>query len=79
MNRPTVLGCTGVSIKAWLPTRKALHLFATAHHANGWVHLSGGPHTTANKLAELTHARADGRPVSPFVDGPELRNVLVFD
>jgi C1A family cysteine protease len=87
VDRPTVLGCTGVSIKAWLPARKALYLFATAHDTNGWVylenygwvHLSGGPHTTANKMAELTHARGGGRPVSPFVDGSELRNVLVFD
>jgi C1A family cysteine protease len=87
VDRPTVFGCTSVSITAWLSSRKALYLFATANDANGWVylenygwtHLSGGPHTTANKVAMLTHARAGGRPVSPFVDGSELRNVLVFD
>ncbi|MGL4743155.1 MAG: C1 family peptidase [Dermatophilaceae bacterium] len=86
-DRPTVLGCTGVSIRAWLPAQRATALFASAHDANGWAHLenfgwqylSGGPHTTTNKLVELTHARATGRPVTAFVDGGELQTVLVSD
>ena len=86
-SRATVLGCTGVSIKAWLTPRRTQYLFATANDNNGWaflenfgwVHLSGGPAATSNKLIELTHSRASGRPVQPFVDGTELRNVLVFD
>lgn len=86
-DRATVLGCTAVSIKAWLPARRTQLLFATANDNNGWaylenygwVHLSGGPGATTNKMVELTHARAGSRPVSPFVDGNELRNILVFD
>ncbi|PRX44633.1 papain like protease [Prauserella shujinwangii] len=78
--RPTTLGCTGVNLRAWLPPQRALGLFATAHDANGWVYLenlgwirlSGGAHSTTNKLAMLTAARASGSPVSPFVEGAEL-------
>ncbi|MGQ0839330.1 C1 family peptidase [Actinokineospora sp.] len=85
--RPTVFGCTSVSLRAWLPAQRTLRLFATAHDANGWAylqhfgwsHLAGGPHTTTNKLAELTHARASGHLVTPFVDGTELGSVLVAD
>jgi C1A family cysteine protease len=86
-DRPTVFGCTSVSIKAWLTPRRTQYLFATANDNNGWaflenfgwVHLSGGPAATNNKLVELTHSRASGRPVQPYVDGTELRNILVFD
>ena len=86
-SRPTVFGCTSVTLRAWLPAQRALRLFATAHDANGWAylenygwaHLGGGPHTTSNKLAELAHARGSGRPVTPFIDGTELRSVLVSD
>ena len=86
-DRPTVFGCTGVNLRAWLPAQRALRLFATSNDANGWAylqdfgwaHLAGGPHTTTNKLAELTHARASGHPVTPFVDGTELSSVLVYD
>lgn len=86
-NRPTVFGCTAVNLRAWLPAQHARLLFATAHDANGWAylenfgwaHLSGGPHTTSNKLIELTHARGSDRPVSPFIDGIELNSMLVHD
>lgn len=84
---PSVHGCQGVSVRAWLPPQRALRLYATAHDANGWVylehhgwtHLSGGPHATTNKLAELAHARASGHPVTPFVDAGKLQTVLVHD
>jgi len=57
-DRPTVFGCTSVSIKAWLTPRRTQYLFATANDNNGWaflenfgwVHLSGGPAATNNKL-----------------------------
>ncbi len=86
-SRPTAFGCTSVSLRAWLPAQRTTGLFATANDANGWAylenfgwaHLSGGPHTTANKLIELTHARGTGRPVSPFIDGTELNSMLVYD
>lgn len=86
-SRPTVHGCTGVSVRAWLPAQRALQLYASANDANGWAylenfgwtHLSGGPHTTTNKLAELTHARASGHPVTPFVDAGQLQTVMVHD
>lgn len=86
-NRATVLGCTGVSLRAWLPAQRALQLFASANDANGWVylenhgwaHLSGGAHTTTNKLAMLAHARASGHPVTPFIDSGQLQTVLVHD
>lgn len=81
--RPSVLGCTAVHLRAWLPAQRALRLFATANDANGWAylenlgwtHLAGGPRGTTNKLAMLTHARASGRPVTPFVNGNELSTV----
>ncbi|GAB3494626.1 C1 family peptidase [Amycolatopsis cihanbeyliensis] len=83
--RPTTLGCTGVNLRAWLPPQRALRLFATAHDANGWAYLenlgwtrlSGGSHSTTNKLAMLTHARAGGFPVAPFVDNDELSMVQI--
>jgi C1A family cysteine protease len=86
-DRPTVFGCTGVNLRAWLPAQRVLRLFATANDANGWAylqnfgwaHLAGGPHTTTNKLDELTHARASGHAVAPFLDGSELSSVLVYD
>jgi C1A family cysteine protease len=86
-DRPTVLGCTGVAIRAWLPTQRATALFASANDANGWAHLenfgwqrlSADSHTTTNKLVELTHARATGHAVTAFVDGVELQTVLVSD
>jgi C1A family cysteine protease len=86
-SRPTVYGCTGVSLRAWLTARRALQLYATANDANGWVYLenygwtylSGGARTTTNKLAELAHARASGRPVTPFVDAGHLQTVMAHD
>ncbi|CAM4297720.1 C1 family peptidase [Kibdelosporangium persicum] len=85
--RPTVFGCTAVHLRAWLPAQRALRLFATANDANGWAylenvgwtHLAGGPHSTTNKLAMLTHARASGHPVTPFINGNELSTVQVAD
>ena len=76
-----------VHLRAWLPAQRALRLFATANDANGWAylenygwaHLAGGSHPTTNKLAELTHARSSGHPVSPFINGTELSSVLVAD
>ncbi|MEV4310984.1 C1 family peptidase [Actinocrispum sp. NPDC049592] len=81
--RPSVLGCTSVYLRAWLPAQRALRLFATANDANGWAylehlgwtHLSGGPH----KLDVLTRAQATGRPVTPFVNGDELSTVRVAE
>ncbi|MBK1784980.1 C1 family peptidase [Prauserella cavernicola] len=78
--RPTTLGCTGVSLRAWLPPQRALRLFATAHDANGWAYLenlgwtrlSGGPDGTTAALAQLSGARASGRPFVPFIDNDEL-------
>jgi C1A family cysteine protease len=86
-DRPTVFGCTAVHLRAWLPAQRALRLFATANDANGWAylenlgwtHLSGGPHSTTNKLAMLTHARASGHPVTPFINGNELSTVQVAE
>jgi C1A family cysteine protease len=86
-DRPTVFGCTAVHLRAWLPAQRALRLFATANDANGWAylenlgwtHLAGGPHGTTNKLAMLTHARASGHPVTPFINGNELSTVLTAD
>jgi len=86
-NRPSVLACTSIDIRAWLPAQQVLRLFATANDANGWaylqnygwLHLAGGPYTTTNKLAELTHARGSGHPVTPFVNGSELSTVQVHD
>ncbi|MBP2321240.1 C1A family cysteine protease [Kibdelosporangium banguiense] len=86
-SRPTVFGCTAVHLRAWLPAQRALRLFATANDANGWAylenlgwtHLAGGPHSTTNKLAMLTHARASGHPVTPFINGNELSTVQVAD
>lgn len=86
-SRPTVHGCTGVSVRAWLPAQRALQLYASANDANGWAYLqnfgwtylSGGPHTTTNKLAELIHARASGHPVTAFVDAGQLQTVMVHD
>jgi C1A family cysteine protease len=83
-DRPTVFGCTAVHLRAWLPAQRALRLFATANDANGWAylenlgwtHLAGGPHGTTNKLAILTHARASGYPVTPFINGNDLSTVL---
>jgi C1A family cysteine protease len=85
--RPTVFGCTSVTLRAWLPAQRTLRLFTTANDANGlaylenygWAHLAGGAHTTTNKLAELTHARGTGHQVSPFINGSELSSVLVAD
>jgi C1A family cysteine protease len=85
--RPTVFGCTAVHLRAWLPAQRALRLFATANDANGWAylenlgwtHLAGGPHSTTNKLAMLTHARASGHPVTPFINGNELSTVQVAE
>nr|WP_042192570.1 C1 family peptidase [Kibdelosporangium sp. MJ126-NF4]CEL19603.1 hypothetical protein [Kibdelosporangium sp. MJ126-NF4]CTQ94597.1 hypothetical protein [Kibdelosporangium sp. MJ126-NF4] len=85
--RPSVLGCTAVHLRAWLPAQRALRLFATANDANGWAylenlgwtHLAGGPHSTTNKLAMLTHARASGHTVTPFINGNELSTVQVAD
>ncbi|TKG69907.1 C1 family peptidase [Prauserella endophytica] len=78
--RPTTLGCTGVSLRAWLPAQRALGLFATAHDANGWAYLenlgwtrlSGGPDGTTATLALLSTARASGRAFVPFIDDDEL-------
>ncbi|WP_199429820.1 C1 family peptidase [Qaidamihabitans albus] len=78
--RPTTLGCTGVNLRGWLPAQRALRLFATAHDANGWVYLenlgwtrlSGGAHSTTNKLAMLTFARANGGVIAPYIVDDEL-------
>ncbi|RZS41080.1 C1A family cysteine protease [Herbihabitans rhizosphaerae] len=86
-DRATVFGCTGVNLRAWLPAQRTLRLFATANDANGWAylehygwtHLAGGPNTTTNKLAELTHARGSGHAVTPFINGNELSTVQVHD
>ncbi|CRK60249.1 hypothetical protein [Alloactinosynnema sp. L-07] len=83
--RPTVFGVKSVNLKAWLPAQRALRLFATANDANGWAylqnfgwaHVAGGAATTTNKLAELTHARASGHLVTPYINGTELSTVLV--
>jgi C1A family cysteine protease len=87
VDRPTVLGCTGVTVRAWLPAQRATALYASANDANGWAylenfgwqHLSGGLSTTTNKLIELAHSRATGHPVTAFVDGGELRTLLAQD
>ncbi|MQA11462.1 MAG: peptidase C1 [Pseudonocardiaceae bacterium] len=81
--RPTTIGCTEVNLRAWLPAQRALGLFASAHDANGWAYLenlgwtrlSGGPHSTTNKLAMLASARAGGKPVAAFIDNDELSMV----
>jgi len=86
-SRPSAFGCTSVNLRAWLPAQHCRRLYATANDANGWAylenygwaHLSGGPHTTANKLIELTHARGTGHLVSPFVASGELDTMLVHD
>ncbi|ASR38492.1 peptidase C1 [Prauserella marina] len=78
--RPTTLGCTSVNLRAWLPAQRTLGLFATAHDANGWAYLenlgwtriSGGPHGTTSKLAQLTSARVHGQAIAPFIDDGEL-------
>jgi C1A family cysteine protease len=78
--RPTTLGCTGVSLRAWLPARRALGLFASAYQRNGlvylenlgWTRLSGGTGNAGNQFALLTGARAGGYPVIPFVENDEL-------
>ncbi|WP_020668740.1 C1 family peptidase [Amycolatopsis nigrescens] len=83
--RPTTLGCTGVNLRAWLPAQRALRLFTSAHDANGWAYLenlgwtrlSGGAHSTTSKLAMLTHARAGGHPVAPFIDNDELSMIQI--
>jgi C1A family cysteine protease len=80
-SRPTVFGCTAVHLRAWLPAQQALRLFATINDASGWAYLehlgwtrlADGPH----KLAALTHARANGYPVTPFVNGNDLATVQV--
>ncbi|MCP2259472.1 Papain family cysteine protease [Streptoalloteichus tenebrarius] len=85
--RPTVHGCAAVSLRAWLPARRALHLFTSADDDNGWAYLehfgwtrlAGGPAATGAKLTALAHARASGHRVTAFVDGTELRDVLVHD
>lgn len=78
--RPTTLGCTGVSLRAWLPAQRALGLFTSAHDANGWVYLerfgwtrlSGDPHGITDKLAMLAFARASGSMLAPFVEDDKL-------
>ncbi|HKS44625.1 MAG TPA: C1 family peptidase [Amycolatopsis sp.] len=78
--RPTTLGCTGVTLRAWLPAQRALGLYASASDGGGWAYLerlgwtrvSGGPGGMGTQLALLTGARAGGYPVVPFVENDEL-------
>lgn len=77
--RPTTLGCTAVSLRAWLPAQRALRLFASARGDGwaylenlGWTRLSGGPDSTSRQLALLAGARAGGYAVTPFVGRNEL-------
>ncbi|TCO58091.1 C1 family peptidase [Actinocrispum wychmicini] len=65
----SVLGCTAVPLRAWLPAQRALRLFATANDTNAWAYLENLGWTTlaSENLALLTHARASGHPVRPFV------------
>lgn len=65
----SVLGCTAVQLRAWLPAQRALRLFATANDVNAWAYLEnlGWTTLTSENLALLTHARATGHPVRPFV------------
>jgi hypothetical protein len=77
--RPTTLGCTGTTLRAWLPARRALGLFASAQDAGGWAflenlgwtRLSGGT-SGAHQLALLAEARAGGYPVIPYVVNEQL-------
>ncbi|KAA9164992.1 peptidase C1 [Amycolatopsis acidicola] len=77
--RPTTLGCTGATLRAWLPAQRTLGLSVSAHDAGGWAYLenlgwtrlSGGT-GSARLLALLADARAGGHPVSPFVQNDQL-------
>ncbi|MFD2398279.1 C1 family peptidase [Prauserella oleivorans] len=78
--RPTTLGCTGVSLRAWLHPQRTLGLYASAHDATGWAYLehlgwtrlSAGPDDLAGALTSLGSARISGRPIAPFIDNDEL-------
>ncbi|HET6501918.1 MAG TPA: C1 family peptidase [Amycolatopsis sp.] len=78
--RPTTLGCTGVSLRAWLPAQRALRLFVSAQEGSGWAYLEnlgwirlpGETGSTASEFALLAGARAGGHPVTPFVERDAL-------
>ncbi|NKQ54950.1 peptidase C1 [Amycolatopsis sp. K13G38] len=78
--RPTTLGCTGATLRAWLPPQRALGLHVRAQDvwANlenlGWTRLSQGM-SGAHQLALLADARAGGYPVVPYVEHDEIRMV----
>jgi hypothetical protein len=63
----SVMGCTDVRIRAWLPAQRALRLFATVNDATGWAYLEnfGWGRVPGGRLAEL--GRAGGGPVRPHV------------
>ncbi|GHE98942.1 hypothetical protein GCM10017786_34990 [Amycolatopsis deserti] len=79
--RPTTLGCTGVTLRAWLPPQRALRLFSAGDgewaylEQLGWVRLSGDAASVSRQLALLAEARAGGHPVSPFLDRGVLTKV----
>ena len=78
--RPTTVGCTGATMRAWLPAQRALGLYASLHEGwaylenLGWTRLSGGT-SGANQLALLAGARADGYPITPYLEHDEIRMV----
>jgi len=79
--RPTSLGCTGVTLRAWLPPQRALRLFSGGDEGwvylerLGWARLSGDAGSVGGQLALLAEARAGGHPVSPFLDHGVLTRV----
>lgn len=81
--RPTVLGCTGVSLRAWLPPQRALGLSAAADDEPGWaylerlgwVRLAGGSDGTTSAFAVLGEAKARRLPVAAFLDDGELSDI----
>ncbi|HJQ45659.1 MAG TPA: C1 family peptidase [Amycolatopsis sp.] len=80
--RPTTVGCTGTTLRAWLPAQRALGLYASARDEHGWAYLenlgwtrlSGGT-SGVHQLVLLAGARADGHPVAPYLEYDEIRMV----
>jgi len=78
--RPTTVGCTGATLRAWLPAQHTLGLYASAEHGwarlegVGWTRLSGGE-SGANQLELLAGALADGHRVTPYLQHDEIRMV----
>jgi len=57
----SVMGCTEVRIRAWLPAQRALRLFATVNDTTGWAYLENlgwSRVLQVRRLAELSRAGA---------------------